>query len=106
MHGVKRPCQGECLQVWTCCMVSNGDVKACWHRLFRRWRNSGVPLEPFSLKREREAGYFDDEGFFVAYKDDELEDAWLASLPRGAHAVAPHPCLPTCCLRMRILAAS
>lgn len=50
----------------------------------RRWRNSGVPLEPFSLKREREAGYFDEEGYFVAYKDDEPEDAWLASLPRGA----------------------
>ena len=42
-----------------------------------------MPLEPFSLRREREAGYFDEEGNYVAYADAEAEDAWLRSLPRG-----------------------
>ena len=42
-----------------------------------------MPLEPFSLKREREAGYFDEDGNYVAYRDAEAEDAWLRSLPRG-----------------------
>ena len=49
------------------------------------WDNSGVPIEPFHLRQEREAGFFDDEGNYVAFKDD-VEDAWLESLPKGAHA--------------------
>ena len=48
------------------------------------WDNSGVPIEPFHLRQEREAGYFDDEGNYVAFKDDGPEDAWLKSLPKGA----------------------
>jgi hypothetical protein len=56
----------------------------------RRWAHSGVPLEPFSLRHERDAGYFDEEGFFVAYATDEPEDAWLASLPQGAPVLAAH----------------
>ena len=49
------------------------------------WDNSGVPIEPFHLRQEREAGFFDEEGNYVAFKD-EVEDAWLDSLPKGAHA--------------------
>lgn len=48
------------------------------------WANSGFPIEPFHLRQEREAGYFDDEGNYVAFKDDRPEDAWLESLPKGA----------------------
>ena len=47
------------------------------------WDNSGVPIEPFHLRQEREAGFFDDEGNYVAFKDGP-EDAWLESLPKGA----------------------
>ena len=49
------------------------------------WDHSGVPIEPFHLRQEREVGFFDDEGNYVAFKD-QVEDAWLESLPKGAHA--------------------
>ncbi|PRW58842.1 CD2 antigen cytoplasmic tail-binding 2 [Chlorella sorokiniana] len=41
---------------------------------------TGVPIEPFHLKREREEGYFDEDGTYVEYKRDEVEDAWADSL--------------------------
>lgn len=50
------------------------------------WDNSGVPLEPFNLIKERETGYFDEEGNYVAYREAEPDDAWLASLPQGAQS--------------------
>ena len=50
-----------------------------------------MPLEPFSLRHEREVGYFDEEGFFVAYATDEPEDAWLASLPQGVRWLTAPP---------------
>ena len=42
-----------------------------------------MPIEPFHLRQEREAGFFDDEGNYIAYKDNLPEDAWLESLPKG-----------------------
>lgn len=40
----------------------------------------GILFEPFSLKQEREEGYFDESGNYVERKNDEDDkDAWLAS---------------------------
>lgn len=45
------------------------------------WReDSGIPLEPFNLRREREEGYFDDEGNYIEYRLQLNEDAWLAMI--------------------------
>ncbi|BDA43366.1 probable CD2 antigen cytoplasmic tail-binding protein 2 at N-terminal half [Coccomyxa sp. Obi] len=61
--------------------VASAEVNYAVHS--QNWDNSGVPLEPFNLKHERETGYFDDDGNYVAYCDAEPDDAWLESLPRG-----------------------
>lgn len=42
----------------------------------------GMKLEAFNLKEEREKGYFDEEGNYVAREEkeeDEEADAWLES---------------------------
>lgn len=62
--------------------VATAEVNNAVHS--QNWGNSGVPLEPFNLKHERETGYFDDDGNYIAYCDAEPDDAWLESLPRGA----------------------
>jgi hypothetical protein len=38
-----------------------------------------VQLEAFNLKEERERGHFDEAGNYVERKEEEEEDAWLAS---------------------------
>ena len=75
--------------------VSAAEAEYEAHQGF--WDNSGIPIEPFHLRQEREAGFFDDEGNYVAFRD-EVEDAWLESLPKGAHLCPPHmdACLPAC----------
>ncbi|PNW82914.1 hypothetical protein CHLRE_06g299450v5 [Chlamydomonas reinhardtii] len=41
----------------------------------------GIPIEPFHLRSEREAGYFDAEGNYLEYRlDAEDTDAWLESM--------------------------
>jgi hypothetical protein len=49
---------------------------ACLPQLFN---DSGIPIEPFHLRRERESGYFDAAGNYVPYPED-LEDDWLKEL--------------------------
>jgi hypothetical protein len=60
------------------------EAEAEYESWDKHWRDSGVPLEPFNLKIERKTGYFDEEGNYVAYREEE-DDAWLATLPRGTH---------------------
>jgi hypothetical protein len=74
------------------------DISAEQLALDEHWKDSGVPMMAFNLKHERETGYFDEEGNYVAYREDS-EDAWLASLPKGeslkrqsAYLVALTPC--------------
>ncbi|GLT62587.1 hypothetical protein SLA2020_352100 [Shorea laevis] len=41
----------------------------------------GIQIEPFNLNKEREEGYFDADGNFVEYvNDNEIKDAWLDSV--------------------------
>ena len=61
--------------------VAGAEVEYGVHA--QNWDNSGVPLEPFNLNQEREAGYFDEDGNYVAYCEAESDDAWLESLPQG-----------------------
>eukprot|EP00887_Chlorella_sp_A99_P000952 scaffold5.g952.t1 len=46
------------------------------------WTEGGIMIEPFHLKREREEGYFDEEGNYVELKEEEgeEEDAWADAL--------------------------
>ncbi|KAJ7968189.1 CD2 antigen cytoplasmic tail-binding protein 2 [Quillaja saponaria] len=40
--------------------------------------DDGIQIEPFNLDKEREEGYFDAQGNFVEYvNDNEIKDAWL-----------------------------
>ncbi|KAJ3707307.1 hypothetical protein LUZ61_011012 [Rhynchospora tenuis] len=42
--------------------------------------DDGIQIEPFNLNKEREEGYFDENGNFVEYaKGNEIKDAWLDS---------------------------
>ncbi|GFP98695.1 cd2 antigen cytoplasmic tail-binding protein 2 [Phtheirospermum japonicum] len=41
----------------------------------------GVAMEPFNLEKEREDGYFDENGNYVEYANkNEIKDAWLDSV--------------------------
>ncbi|XP_030459143.2 SUPPRESSOR OF ABI3-5 [Syzygium oleosum] len=41
----------------------------------------GIQIEPFNLNKEREEGYFDADGNFVEYvNENEIKDAWLDSV--------------------------
>ncbi|XP_021898661.1 uncharacterized protein LOC110815269 [Carica papaya] len=41
----------------------------------------GINIEPFNLNKEREEGYFDAEGNFIEYvNENEIKDAWLDSI--------------------------
>jgi CD2 antigen cytoplasmic tail-binding protein 2 len=42
--------------------------------------DDGILIEPFNLEQEREEGYFDEQGNFVEYIDNEIKDAWLDSV--------------------------
>ncbi|KAH7867136.1 hypothetical protein Vadar_029311 [Vaccinium darrowii] len=42
--------------------------------------DDGIQIEPFNLEQEREEGYFDEQGNFVEYIDNEIKDAWLDSV--------------------------
>ncbi|GMY05409.1 SUPPRESSOR OF ABI3-5 [Fagus crenata] len=43
--------------------------------------DDGIQIEPFNLDREREEGYFDNDGNFVEYvNDNDFKDAWLDSV--------------------------
>ncbi|GMP39025.1 hypothetical protein CsSME_00010030 [Camellia sinensis var. sinensis] len=43
--------------------------------------HDGVQIEPFNLEKEREEGYFDEQGNFVEYiHENEIKDAWLDSV--------------------------
>ncbi|XP_050263545.1 SUPPRESSOR OF ABI3-5 [Quercus robur] len=43
--------------------------------------DDGIQIEPFNLDKEREEGYFDADGNFVEYvNDNEIKDAWLDSV--------------------------
>ncbi|KAJ7946718.1 CD2 antigen cytoplasmic tail-binding protein 2 [Quillaja saponaria] len=40
--------------------------------------DDGIQIEPFNLDKEREEGYFDADGNFVEYfNDNDIKDAWL-----------------------------
>ncbi|KAK8700297.1 hypothetical protein V6N13_018698 [Hibiscus sabdariffa] len=48
--------------------------------------DDGIQMEPFNLEKEREEGYFDADGNFVEYvNDNEIKDAWLDSVDGEAH---------------------
>ncbi|XP_022726381.1 CD2 antigen cytoplasmic tail-binding protein 2-like [Durio zibethinus] len=43
--------------------------------------DDGIQIEPFNLNKEREEGYFDADGNFVEYvNDNKTKDAWLDSV--------------------------
>ncbi|KAG8368679.1 hypothetical protein BUALT_Bualt15G0070800 [Buddleja alternifolia] len=43
--------------------------------------DEGVPLEPFNLDKEREDGYFDENGNYVEFVNrNQIKDAWLDSV--------------------------
>jgi hypothetical protein len=46
-----------------------------------RFTEDGIPIEPFNLRAEKAAGFFDAEGNYVAYRGEEDTDAWLETLP-------------------------
>lgn len=44
------------------------------------FNETGVPIEPFNLDKEREEGYFDAEGGYIANNFPQVKDAWLDSI--------------------------
>lgn len=52
--------------------------------------DDGIQIDPFNLDKEREEGYFDAEGNFVEYvNENEIKDAWLDSLEVDQRYVGP-----------------
>ncbi|EFJ49774.1 hypothetical protein VOLCADRAFT_89573 [Volvox carteri f. nagariensis] len=53
------------------------------------YNEEGIPMEPFHLRAEREAGYFDAEGNYLEYRlEAEDTDAWLESIMSWARGVS------------------
>ena len=46
-----------------------------------RFTEDGIPIEPFNMRAESAAGFFDAEGDFRATALEEETDAWLDTLP-------------------------
>ncbi|GIL51001.1 hypothetical protein Vafri_7071 [Volvox africanus] len=56
------------------------------------YNEDGIPIEPFHLRAEREAGYFDAEGNYLEYRlAAEDTDAWLESIMDEHHQVRADP---------------
>ncbi|GLI62153.1 hypothetical protein VaNZ11_004725 [Volvox africanus] len=56
------------------------------------YNEDGIPIEPFHLRAEREAGYFDAEGNYLEYRlEAEDTDAWLESIMDEHHQVRADP---------------
>jgi CD2 antigen cytoplasmic tail-binding protein 2 len=53
----------------------------------------GTKFEPFNLTAEREEGHFDEEGNYVERKEEDEQDAWLAS-DAGRGRCVPAACPP------------
>lgn len=41
----------------------------------------GIPIEPFNLRAEKRSGYFDADGNYLAFREQDDTDAWLETLP-------------------------
>lgn len=52
------------------------------------FNETGVPIEPFNLNREREEGTFDAGGSYIAHNLPQVEDAWLAGIDGKLRGVA------------------
>ena len=46
-----------------------------------RFNDDGIPIEPFNMKAEQWSGYFDADGNYLAYRNQDDTDAWLETLP-------------------------
>ena len=46
------------------------------------FNDTGIPIEPFNLRREQEAGYFDADGNYIEFRA-ERSDPWLATVEGG-----------------------
>lgn len=44
------------------------------------FNETGVPVEPFNLDREREEGHFDAGGGYIPHNFPQVKDAWLESV--------------------------
>eukprot|EP00877_Chromochloris_zofingiensis_P004157 jgi/Chrzof1/13742/Cz08g10120.t1 len=47
------------------------------------FNDAGIPIEPFHFRKEREEGYFDEDGNYIEHRLDNANDAWLDSLQDG-----------------------
>eukprot|EP01018_Ginkgo_biloba_P035023 Gb_16472 [translate_table: standard] len=57
--------------------------------------DDGIKIEPFNLKQEREEGYFDSEGNYVEYgNENEIKDAWLESVEVDTRFAEEHLAQP------------
>jgi len=74
---------GEDVEEVETCMLDDRGLEGVDVELEQRFTEDGIPIEPFDLRAEMAAGYFDAEGNYVAYPDEDDTDAWLATLPAG-----------------------
>ncbi|GIL75121.1 hypothetical protein Vretifemale_4974, partial [Volvox reticuliferus] len=71
------------------------------------YNEDGIPIEPFHLRAEREAGYFDAEGNYLEYRlDAEDTDAWLESIMDEHRQVKADPELVARRRRVAVAAAA
>ncbi|XP_022141936.1 CD2 antigen cytoplasmic tail-binding protein 2 [Momordica charantia] len=59
-------------------LVNNISAAEVTYEDSENFEADGIQIEPFNLDKEREEGYFDADGNFVEYvNDNEIKDAWL-----------------------------
>ena len=50
------------------------------------FNETGLPIEPFNLDKEREEGTFDAGGGYIPSNFPQVKDAWLESIDGNTHA--------------------
>ncbi|XP_050377820.1 LIN1-like protein [Argentina anserina] len=50
---------------------------------YKNFVEDGIQFDPFNLEKEREEGYFDADGNFVEYVEQNIKDAWFDSLDKA-----------------------
>ena len=57
------------------------------------FNETGVPIEPFNLDREREEGHFDAGGGYIPHNFPQVKDAWLESVDSMSLSLCLLSCL-------------
>ena len=78
---VLRHPDGHNCQLYCCAGQTTAEEK--YDQPQELFNETGVPIEPFNLNREREEGNFDAAGGYIPNNFPQVKDAWLEGIDGG-----------------------